>query len=40
MSILFIGVLAAVGVSIEEALEKRQERRRPAFRRARRYTFT
>lgn len=40
MSILFFAVLAAIGVSIEEALEKLQQRLHPAYRRTRRYTFS
>lgn len=42
MSVLFIMIAGAIGVSIEEAIERLRERRRWAKiapRRARRYTF-
>ena len=38
MSILFIAVMGAILAGIDEALERRRQRR-PIIRRARRYTF-
>lgn len=39
MSLLFLSIAFAIGVSIEEAAERRRERAKWARRRARQYTF-
>lgn len=39
MSLLYLSIAFAIGVSIQEAIERRRQRARLARRRARQYTF-